>query len=213
MSQPRFAPHSPRPNPHGHLHVLPKGRFRFVAVDVETASYESGSICQIGLAFVDHDGAIATYSTYVDPQSSFAAGNTALHGIDARRVAGAPTFARAMQELRPVMEANPLVQHSRFDEKAFLAGCARYGLPCLAAKWIDSVSVARKAWPEFRGKGGHGLAHLKSALGLAFHHHDAGEDARAAAQVILAAEARQGAPIAALTPPAQYAFQFDVTPE
>ncbi|MEC8196914.1 MAG: exonuclease, partial [Pseudomonadota bacterium] len=54
----------------------------------------------------------------------------------------------------------------------------------------DSVKIARKAWPEFRGNGGHGLGHLKKALGLQFHHHDAGEDARAAAEVVLLAEER-----------------------
>ena len=39
---------------------------------------------------------------------------------------------------------------------------------------------------------GHGLAHLKRQLGLSFEHHDAGEDARAAATVVLQAEARLG---------------------
>ena len=42
-----------------------------------------------------------------------------------------------------------------------------------------------------RGNGGHGLASLKQHLGLEFDHHDAGEDARAAAEVVLRAEGRQ----------------------
>lgn len=54
--------------------------------------------------------------------------------------------------------------------------------------WQDSVTVARKAWPELKGNGGHGLASLKGHLGLSFDHHDAGEDARAAAEVVLHAE-------------------------
>ena len=57
--------------------------------------------------------------------------------------------------------------------------------------WCDSVHVARAAWPELRGNGGHGLASLKQHLGLEFDHHDAGEDARAAAEVVLRAEGRQ----------------------
>jgi DNA polymerase III epsilon subunit-like protein len=57
--------------------------------------------------------------------------------------------------------------------------------------WKDSVQVARKAWPELTGNGGHGLASLKRYLGLAFEHHDAGEDARAAAEVVLHAERGQ----------------------
>ena len=64
--------------------------------------------------------------------------------------------------------------------------------------WRDSVHVARAAWPELRGNGGHGLASLKQHLGLVFEHHDAGEDARAAAEVVLRAEAVQ--PVCAQTP-------------
>ena len=45
--------------------------------------------------------------------------------------------------------------------------------------WSDSVAIARKAWPDLRGNGGHGLGNLKKVLGLNFRHHDAGEDARA----------------------------------
>ena len=41
------------------------------------------------------------------------------------------------------------------------------------------------------GNGGHGLASLKQHLGLVFDHHDAGEDARAAAEVVLRAEGSQ----------------------
>ncbi|WP_235857843.1 hypothetical protein [Marimonas lutisalis] len=39
-----------------------------------------------------------------------------------------------------------------------------------------------------KDNGGHGLASLKQHLGLRFEHHDAAEDARAAAEVVLMAE-------------------------
>ena len=41
--------------------------YRFVALDVETANADRGSICQLGLALVDHDGAIQTASFMIDP--------------------------------------------------------------------------------------------------------------------------------------------------
>lgn len=191
-----------------HLASIPQGVFRFIAVDVETASYQSASICQIGLACVGFDDRIATYSTYVDPGTSFATGNTRLHGIDAQTVAGAPNFAQVLPELRSLMEAHPLVQHSRFDEKAFDAACRAADLPILKSHWIDSVGIARRAWPELKGNGGHGLAHLKQFLVLSFHHHDAGEDARAAAQVILHAERAMGQTIGTLPRSRQMAFDF-----
>ena len=178
----------------GHEGWLPKGPFRFVAVDVETASYARGSICQIGLALVHDDHRIRTWSTLVDPCGPFARGNIRVHGIMPGDVAGAPRFADVMEAIRPVMERHPLVQHSRFDQRAFEAACRDCGLPPPRSDWTDSVKLAQKAWPELkRPQGtGHGLASLKRHLGLRFMHHDAGEDARAAAQVALAAEDRLG---------------------
>ncbi|EBA04060.1 Exonuclease [Rhodobacterales bacterium HTCC2150] len=183
--------------------------FRFIAVDVETANYDVSSICQIGLAFVNFDASIDTYSTYVDPCTSFADGNTRLHGIDARTVRGAPVFAQILPELRSVLEAHQLVQHSRFDEKAFDAACSFAGVPPLKSAWENSVTIARKAWPELKGNGGHGLGNLKKVLGLQFNHHDAGEDARAAAEVVLMAEKRMGAKFNMYSGSRQLAFEFN----
>jgi DNA polymerase-3 subunit epsilon len=197
QQQPRFT--APKP-----------GTVRFIAVDVETAGYESASICQIGLAFVQFDGSIDTYSTYIDPRSPFGDGNTRLHGIDASTVFGAPDFADILPQLRQTMETHPLVQHSRFDEKAFDAACNLSGQPVLKSVWFDSVKIARRAWPEFKGNGGHGLGHLKTALGLEFQHHDAGEDARAAAEVVLKAETVMGAKINMVGSTRQLKFDFSL---
>ena len=79
--------------------------------------------------------------------------------------------------------------------------CRTYGLPELDWRRADSVQIARRAWPEFRGNGGHGLGHLKKALALEFNHHDAGEDAKAAALVVLRAEAHTGKGLEELMPP------------
>ena len=191
-----------------HLTEPPSGNFRFIAVDVETAGYETASICQIGLALVGFDGSIQTYSSYVNPRTPFAAGNTRLHGIDFSTVKQSPTFEELLPRLRPVLEAHPLVQHSRFDEKAFDGACLLAEVPILKSVWTDSVAVARQAWPELRGNGGHGLANLKKVLGLNFHHHDAGEDARAAAEVVLKAEASLGTKIRMLPTSRQLVFDF-----
>ncbi|WP_293452312.1 exonuclease domain-containing protein [Planktotalea sp.] len=187
---------------------LQGGPYRFIAIDVETAAYETSSICQIGLAFVGFGGTIETFSTYVDPCIRFADGNTRLHGIDAQTVRAAPTFAQILPQLREVLEAHPLVQHSRFDEKAFDGACRLAGLPILKSFWSDSIAIARKAWPDLRGNGGHGLGNLKKVLGLNFRHHDAGEDARAAAEVVLKAEVVLGKEFGMLNASRQLAFDF-----
>lgn len=167
--------------------------YRFIAVDVETANSAASSICQIGLAGVDAQGAIHSFACYIDPEDRFSGFNVKLHGIDAQMVAGSPAFAQGFAALAPVLGRAPLVQHSSFDKTAFHAACTRAALALpLAWVWHDSLRVARRAWPELKANGGHGLGNLKRHLGLSFRHHDAGEDARAAAMVILRAEAHCG---------------------
>lgn len=166
---------------------FPQGPFRFVALDVETANNDRGSICQIGVACVRPDNSIETWVTYVDPQTSrwvF----TGLHGISNATVDGAPTFAEVLPILEEGLGGLTVYQHSGFDRSAVRAACVALRRPEPEWNWQDSVVVARRAWPELRGNGGHGLASLKEHLGLSFEHHDAGEDARAAAEVVLRAE-------------------------
>lgn len=192
----RFLRASGRPPALANAHVsrlpsgpptFPKGPFRFCALDVETANSDRASICQVGVACVRADNSIVTWVTHVDPQTErwvF----TYLHGISARSVQGAPTFAQVLPMLREALAGNVVYQHSGFDRTAFAAACARFSLPLPSWEWRDSVAVARTAWPELTRNGGHGLASLKQHLGLVFEHHDAGEDARAAAEVVLRAE-------------------------
>ncbi|WP_244519268.1 exonuclease domain-containing protein [Paracoccus alcaliphilus] len=192
---------------------FPKGPFRFFALDVETANTDRGSICQIGMACVRPDNSIETWTTYVDPQVDrwvF----TYLHGISARTVQGAPTFAEVLPVLQSALQGTTVYQHSGFDRSAVAAACGNRGLPIPQWDWRDSVHVARAAWPELRGNGGHGLASLKQRLGLVFDHHDAGEDARAAAEVVLRAEGvqplRAEAPVQAAQNPIADDDDFDL---
>ena len=195
-------------NKFGHLTELPSGPFRFIALDVETAGKTNGGICQIGLCFVSDTGAVQTYSVLIDPEEPFEPFNTELHGISADTVAGAGTFPTVFGALFDLLNTHSLVQHSTFDEKALTSACARYDVPMITSHWTNSVTVARQAWPELKGAGGHGLANLRKHLGLKFHHHDAGEDARAAATVVLMAEEVLGAALSHLAINRQLTFKF-----
>ncbi|MFC2970188.1 exonuclease domain-containing protein [Acidimangrovimonas pyrenivorans] len=171
---------------------MPKGPFRFIALDVETANNDRGSICQIGLACVREDNSIETWMTYVDPQVDTWLWS-GLHGITKDMVQGAPTFAQVLPVLEEALNGHIIYQHSGFDRSAFAAACSHAGRAMPPWEWRDSVRVARNAWPELKGNGGHGLASLKVHLGLDFTHHDACDDARAAAEVVLRAEGFQPA--------------------
>lgn len=174
------------------LGAVPCGNYRFIALDVETANGDSASICQIGIACVGLDDQIETWACHVDPQCAFSAFNIQLHGIGPDQVRGAPVFLEVMRALEPLLSRHQLIQHSGFDRRAIQGAYGLAGQQAPDWSWGDSVQIARRAWPEFRGNGGHGLAHLKERLDLSFEYHDAGEDARAAAPVVLHAERATG---------------------
>ncbi|MCE8535181.1 hypothetical protein KBY24_17480 [Ruegeria pomeroyi] len=163
---------------------LPSGSFQFFALDVETAHHDRGSICQIGVACVRYDNSIETWKTLVNPRTRHWV-FSGLHGIDAKMVQGAPTIDTVLKVLDPFLMGRTVYQHSGFDRSAIRAACLALGRDEPAWYWQNSVSIARHAWPELKENGGFGLASLKKHLGLSFEHHDAGEDARAAAQVVL----------------------------
>lgn len=203
-------PSTPKRGTSPDLKVFLGRTYRFVALDVETANRQHSSICQIGLAMVAANGDIETVSILVDPEQGFEHFNVNLHGIDETTVKGALSFEKALQILRPFLERHVLVQHSSFDKQAFNAASNVYGVPELRATWVDSVQIARKAWPELKGNGGHGLASLKSHLDLKFEHHDAEEDARAAAEVVLLAETATGDDFSELAKPKKQKYQTSV---
>jgi DNA polymerase III subunit epsilon len=182
---------------------LPTGPFRFIALDVETANSDPSSICQIGLAFVRPDGNIHVTSTLIDPEQPFSDFNVQLHGIGPSHVRNAPTFPTIFRQIAPVLAEHTVIQHSPFDRNAIHGACRTNRLAEPNWVWIDSVQIARRAWPEFKGNGGHGLGHLKKALSLSFSHHDAGEDAKAAAMVVLRAERHTGQKFEDLASPAR----------
>ncbi|WP_246054995.1 exonuclease domain-containing protein [Paracoccus gahaiensis] len=159
---------------------------------METACSDAASICEIGLACVQPDDEIQTFSMLINPRSRFDPFNIRLHGIGPDHVAEAPGFADALEVLLPLLTQHHLVQHSNFDRQAVTAACRSCGIDMPDLRWSDSVMIARRAWPELKGNGGHGLANLKRTLNLRFHHHDAGEDARAAAMVVQHAERHLG---------------------
>ncbi|TFL17372.1 exonuclease domain-containing protein [Jannaschia formosa] len=167
------------------------GPFRFMALDVETADRRRGSICQVGVAGVRNDGTLATWSTYLDPGPSDWSCSF-VHGITAGTVRGAPRFDAVLPVLEALIGTRLVFQHSSFDKAAIAAACTVHGLDAPDWLWRDSLRVARRAWPELKGNGGHGLASLKRHLGLNFRHHDGEEDARAAAEIVLRAEQATG---------------------
>lgn len=154
---------------------------RFVAVDLETANQRFRSICQVGVVVYEDGREVAAEAHLIDPQEEFSAMNSAIHGIHAENVVGAVRFPEVRSWIEGIVGGGYAICHSPFDRVALLQACDHHGLTPLTCRWIDTVRVARRQWPELER--GHGLRTLADHFGIHFRHHDAMEDARAAARI------------------------------
>jgi len=174
----------------------------FVALDVETANGDVGSICQIGLAGYKNGVLIREWVSLVNPEEKFSYFNIKVHGLTAADVAEAPTLPKLAEILHTWLDQQIVVCHTLFDQRALTKAFAKYGLAGLDCRWLDSCQVARRTWasPE-----GHSLAVVCGLIGHEFQHHDALEDAKAAGAVILAAGRKTGLTTAAWLKPGDMA--------
>ena len=157
----------------------------FNSIDVETANADRASICQIGIVRV-RDGKIQDqWQTLVNPEDWFDPWNVSIHGIDEDDVRNSPALPEVRGELRSRLRGSVLVSHTSFDRVAFERAMTRYNLDQLQVTWLDSARIARRAWPEIYGRSGYGLKNIARDLNISFKHHDALEDARAAAEIVL----------------------------
>jgi DNA polymerase-3 subunit epsilon len=119
---------------------------QFVAIDVETANPDMGSICQIGVArFVEGELA-EEWSTLIDPEDYFDDVNVAIHGIEPEMVIGKPTLPQVADHLRTTLENTVSVCHTHFDRVALLRACLKYSFDPISTNWLDSARVVRRPW-------------------------------------------------------------------
>jgi DNA polymerase III subunit epsilon len=162
------------------------GRMSFVAIDVETANADMASICQIGLASFENGILKNEWKTYVDPEDYFDPINVDIHGIDEAMVRGAPNFPALSNTLSSYLTGAVVVCHTHFDRVAIHQANQRHGIMMPNCEWLDSARIARRTWSQFAWKG-YGLHNVCNMLGYEFKHHDALEDAKAAAHILIEA--------------------------
>lgn len=169
---------------------------KFVAIDFETANSDRSSICQIGMVEVQDGKIVDTISLLVDPQTHFDAMNIYVHGIEASDVQGQPLLSDVLPKIVASLKGQIVVSHSAFDRGALLRASSNAGIEAPDCFWLDSMRVVRRAWPDEFGKSGYGLSNVAKVLGIEFEHHDAGEDARVAAEVLIRAIEHTGIALA-----------------
>ena len=171
----------------------------FVVIDVETACSRVSSICQIGIVGFRNGQIMFEYETLIDPRDDFSSYNTRIHGIAAEHVLGQPCFAEVHEIVSGHLTGRVTVAHSYFDKGALAAACRVHDREAVDTTWLDSVRVAKRAWPELPN---HKLNVVSRHLGIPLKHHDALSDARAAGLIVVKAIEHTGRSLAEwLAPP------------
>lgn len=158
----------------------------FVAIDVETANADMSSICQIGIACYNKGSLSEEWKSYIDPEDYFDAINISIHGIDESTVKDSPKLSDVANQIYKYLDDHVCVCHTPFDRVAIRQAFDKYEIRHPNCTWLDSARVTRRAWTEFAWRG-YGLGNICSFLGYNFAPHDALEDAKAAAYILITA--------------------------
>jgi len=151
---------------------------RFLAYDVETANHDVGSICAIGWVCVEDDAVLESGYSLIDPQASFSAYNTKVHGIRRKDVQGAPTFGQYWEStLAQYMTTSVvLAQNANFDISATEQALRNANIADPGIDYVDTLPIFKQFLPALPN---HRLPTCAEWAGFDFHHHHALEDASA----------------------------------
>lgn len=163
--------------------------YDFIAIDFETANRFRDSICQVGITTVKNGTVKDVNSWLVDPEVDFDGFNISIHHITPDMVKGKPKFNELWPVLLPYFtdgsNSNIVFAHNaNFDIQALMATLKRYNLPIPECSFGCSLAVARRTW---LGEPSYSLPILCLKFGIREGGHDAGEDSRACAELVLKA--------------------------
>jgi len=166
----------------------------FTAIDFETANGFRGSPCAVGLTKVRGGRVVEEASWLMRPPANhdhFDYHNVRIHGIRAQDVAGRPRFGELFPEIGAFIGADILAAHNAaFDLGVIRSGLEVSGLPGPAYDYVCTVMLSRRCYSLVSNS----LPFAAEEAGVPLvNHHDAAEDARACAGILIDIAARNSA--------------------
>lgn len=166
----------------------------FTAIDFETANGFRGSPCAVGLTKVRGGQVVAEASWLMRPppdHDHFDFHNVRIHGIRAEDVAGLPRFGELFPEIGAFIGGDILAAHNAaFDLGVIRSGLEVSGLAGPAYDYVCTVMLSRRCYSLVSNS----LPFAAEEAGVPLvNHHDAAEDARACAGILIDIAARNGA--------------------
>jgi DNA polymerase-3 subunit epsilon len=166
----------------------------FTAIDFETANGFRGSPCAVGLSKVRGGVVVEEASWLMRPpenHDTFDHHNVRIHGIRPDQVAGLPRFGELFPEIGAFIGADVLAAHNAgFDLGVIRSGLEVSGMAGPAYDYVCTVILSRRCYSLVSNS----LPYAAEEAGVPLiNHHDAAEDARACAGILIDIAARNGA--------------------
>ncbi len=165
---------------------------QIAVIDFETANSRSSSACQLGVVRLEDWRIVEEKEWLIRPQRLyFSPQCVRVHGITARDCLTSPEWDRVWEDLHPLIDGCVLIAHNVGFDAAVLQGtCQLYDIAVPQFDLQCTRLIAKRAWPS---QSGYGLAAISERLSIQFRHHNALEDARACAQIAIAAASKANA--------------------
>lgn len=158
--------------------------FDFVAIDFEIANYNMNSACALGIAAVRNLEIVESkYFLICPPSRFFDSKCVAVHGITYEDVKSSPKFPEVWAQIKRYFEENYIIAHNARFDMSVLKNCLfEYGLDIPDFKYFCSILISAKACTS----AGKSLKERTKYFGIELNnHHDALEDAKACAQIVI----------------------------
>lgn len=163
----------------------------FVAIDFETANANRGSACSVGIVKIRNNMIVDEYYSLIRPKKLiFDSSNIQIHGITPEMVRNSDDFENIWIELEMKLKGEMVAAHyASFDISVLKTALAEYNIEYPSINYVCSWVIGKAVWPDLTS---YRLDTLAKKVGFQFKHHNALEDARACAMVILRASEEAG---------------------
>ena len=157
---------------------------KLVAIDFETANNYLCSPCSMGYASYNDGELLDNNEIYIKPHPRyFFFTNTHIHLIEEKDVIDEYEFIEYYDELKDLFLDSILIAHNAsFDIGVLNQTCDLYGLDHFKNKYIDTVTLARRAYPELYN---HKLNTVCDYLNIDLRHHNGKSDSFASLMIVL----------------------------
>ncbi len=158
----------------------------FIAIDFETANASRDSACSLGMVKVVNNQVVGEWYELIRPPiMHFDYRNIMIHGITPEDVKDSQNFGALWPVIQDFVGDFPLIAHNAAFDFSVLRYCLdTYQLEYPELNYFCTVIAAKVTWPHLTH---HDLHTVSRSLNFKFKHHNALEDARACANILISA--------------------------